>query len=271
MQRSIARKIRHLRCKDKGMRTTIISIKTPAGGVQDITDKECIEEAIINNNVAKFQQTHHRPFYKKPLNQEFGYKGISTASAATLAGSYDTTLDIPFHEKLLLKALYKPQEVLNMVNIPAEIPLDSYRKFWLHAKENTCSYPDALSFSTMKAGAMSDIISCIECSLTSIPLLSGYGPQRLMIFKKSIIMELGSLRTIVLFPVDFNYAFKHVGRKIMHHAEKAKALALEQYGSRKRHKATDLALNKTLTYDILRQLKRPGSVCSNDAKSCYKQ
>jgi hypothetical protein len=33
--------------------------------------------------------------------------------------------------------------------------------------------------------------------------------------------------------------------------------------------AVDLAVNKTLIYKILRQLKRAGAICSNDAKSCY--
>jgi len=51
--------------------------------------------------------------------------------------------------------------------------------------------------------------------------------------------------------------------------EKEKALAPEQCGSHWRHKATDLALNKMLTYNILHQLKHPGAVCSNDVKSCY--
>jgi len=69
--------------------------------------------------------------------------------------------------------------------------------------------------------------------------------------------------------VDCNYAFKHVGRLMMAIAEKTKSLAPEQYGSRKRHKAIDLAVNKALTFDILRQLKRAGAICSNDAKSCY--
>jgi len=52
-------------------------------------------------------------------------------------------------------------------------------------------------------------------------------------------------------------------------AEATMSLAPEQYGSRKRHKAIDLAVNKALTFDILRQLKRAGAICSNDAKSCY--
>ncbi len=52
-------------------------------------------------------------------------------------------------------------------------------------------------------------------------------------------------------------------------AEQTKTLAPEQYGSRKKHRAIDLAVNKSLTNDILRQLKQPGGICSNDAKSCY--
>jgi hypothetical protein len=30
-----------------------------------------------------------------------------------------------------------------------------------------------------------------------------------------------------------------------------------------------LEVNKALTFDVLRQLRRSGAVCSNDAKSCY--
>jgi hypothetical protein len=56
---------------------------------------------------------------------------------------------------------------------------------------------------------------------------------------------------------------------MMLNAEKHRTLAKEQYGSRKRHRAIDLALNKVLTNDLLRQAKRIGAVCSNDAKACY--
>jgi hypothetical protein len=90
-----------------------------------------------------------------------------------------------------------------------------------------------------------------------------------MLMKKSGVTDLSGLRTIVLFPVDCNFAFKHVGRSMMRIAKKTKSLATEQYGSRRQHKAIDLAVNKALTFDILRQLKRPAAICSNDAKSCY--
>jgi hypothetical protein len=156
-----------------------------------------------------------------------------------------------------------------------DISLVDYRYFWSRARETTSSYPCAISFSTMKAGSSSNLISAIECHLTRIPLLSGYSPLRwrrcldVMIPKKSGVTTLNGLRTICLFATDCNFAFKHIGRAMMGLAEKTQALAPEQYGSQKRRRATDLAVNKALTYDIIRQLKRPAAVCSKDAKSCY--
>jgi hypothetical protein len=119
-----------------------------------------------------------------------------------------------------------------------EISMESYRNFWKKAKEKTSAYPDALSFATMKVGATDDQISEFECSLINIALKSGYSPERwrhlldVMILKKSGITELSSLRTICLFPVDCNYAFKHIGREMMRIAEHTHSLASEQHGSR---------------------------------------
>jgi hypothetical protein len=74
---------------------------------------------------------------------------------------------------------------------------------------------------------------------------------------------------IILFVADCNYAFKHLGWAMMKKAETQKSIVSEQFGSRKAHKAIDQALNKVLTNDLLQQLKVPGAICSNDAKSCY--
>ncbi len=76
-----------------------------------------------------------------------------------------------------------------------------------------------------------------------------------MILKRSGVTLLSGLRTIILFPVDCNYVFKHIGREMMALTEQTKTIAQEQYGSRKRHKAIDQAVNKALAYDILRQQK----------------
>jgi len=79
----------------------------------------------------------------------------------------------------------------------------------------------------------------------------------IMILKKSGITSIENLCTRVLFPVDCNYVFKHIGQCMMSNAEQAKALAPEQYGSHKRHRAINLVTNKALTYDLFRQLCRP--------------
>jgi hypothetical protein len=90
-----------------------------------------------------------------------------------------------------------------------------------------------------------------------------------MILKKAGLTSLSNLCTIVLFHPDCNYAFKYVGREMMRAAKTNGTFAPEQYGSRKRRRAIDLAVNNILTNDILCQLKCPGALCSNDAKSCY--
>jgi hypothetical protein len=126
----------------------------------------------------------------------------------------------------------------------------------------------------MKAGSFDPEIAYLDYTMTKIPLQRGFAPKRwkhcldAMISKKSGVTDLLALCMIVLFPVDCNYALKHVGCSMMQIAEKAKVLAPEQYGSRKHHRAINLAVNKALTFDIHCQLKHPGAVCSNDAKSC---
>jgi hypothetical protein len=56
---------------------------------------------------------------------------------------------------------------------------------------------------------------------------------------------------------------------MMKTAKATNSLAPGQYGSRKHHQAIDLAVCKALTYDLLRQLKQLGAICSNDTRSCY--
>jgi hypothetical protein len=92
------------------------------------------------------------------------------------------------------------------------------------------------------------MIAEVECTLINIPLNSGYSPScwkhslDVMILKKSGNTLLNALRTIVLFPVDCNYAFKHIGREMMKLGEKTYSIAPEQYGSRNNHWAIDLAV-----------------------------
>jgi Reverse transcriptase (RNA-dependent DNA polymerase) len=274
-QRNTARKIKYLRGKMNTGSTTMVSIDNGQGGYIDITGKQEMEQAIMENNEKKYKQSHHTPFFQFPLVGDFGFKGLTMASQAVLSGVYESNYEIDPYAKDLLNHLHMPSDVKDLGPQKMELTVEAHRTFWRKAKENTSCYPDELSFSTMKAGASSDYISTIDSMLTRIPLNSGYSPSRwrncidVMILKRSGVTHLSGLRTICLFPVDCNYAFKHVGREMMTVAEKTKTLAPEQYGSRQHHRAIDLAVNKSLTNDVLRQLKKTGAICSNDAKSCY--
>jgi len=174
----------------------------------------------MKSNECKFKQAHHIPIYEFPLINEFGNKGLMMASAAALAGLYDSNCEIPPYEEELIEFLYRPSAVAALGPQTMDISVEHYTNFWKKANERVSSYPDALLFSTMKAGAHHPRVVELECKLAQIPLKAGYamaGKKCLdvMILKILGVTLLSRLRTIVLFAVDCNYAFKHIRRKMM--------------------------------------------------------
>ena len=55
----------------------------------------------------------------------------------------------------------------------------------------------------------------------------------------------------------------------MNSIEQRKGFPEELGGSRKHHEAVDIALNRKITSDIMRQSRRPGAISGVDAASCY--
>ncbi len=145
------------------------------------------------------------PFFHDPLKRDFGFKGLTPQASRVMAGVYECNETIPEAERQLLEALEMPTSIRNSGIQSMDISLASYRSFWCKANEATSSYPGEILFSTMKAGASSDLISAIECNMTRIPLRTGYPLKRwkkcmdVMILKKSGITSLHSLRTVCLF------------------------------------------------------------------------
>ncbi len=121
------------------------------------------------NNQLKYQQSFHTPFLQSPLHEDFGFKGLTTASQAVLGGVYEPQDDINKHTKDILNELAMPQAIQDLG--PQQI-------------------------------------AELECELIIIALTSGYSPERwknlldVMIMKKSGMTKLASLHTICLFPVD---------------------------------------------------------------------
>jgi hypothetical protein len=76
------------------------------------------------------------------------------------------------------------------------------------------------------------------------------------------------LRTIVLFQGDFNYLSKYIGRHMMKDGEAYEQMVWDKYGSREGKNVIEQALNKVLSFDLIRQARMDATICSNDAKSC---
>jgi hypothetical protein len=116
-----------------------------------------------------------------------------------------------------------------------------------------------LHFVTWKAGSFSRTITELDALLTDIPLQTGYSPLRWrvaiddLLLKKAGVTLVEKMRTLVLFQGDFNYLNKYIGRHMMKDGEACKQLAWEQYGIREGKNAIDQALNKVLSFDLIRQ------------------
>jgi hypothetical protein len=209
-QRDQARKLRYIRGKIRSGATTIVTIEEN-GQTKDLTNKREIENAILLSNKEKLSQSSHTPFYQHPLKEEFGFKGLTQAAQAALAGVYSSRHDMTQYVYDVIKQWRKPPQLCSLPTQAMPIHISQYRSFRKKAKENTACYPHCMLFLTMKAGALDDYISEIECRLTKISLAAGFAPgcwkkcKDVMITKKSGDTALSELRTIVLFPVDLSF------------------------------------------------------------------
>jgi hypothetical protein len=143
-QRRTAKKIKYLQGKLRSGSTTMVTMLDSSGN----------------------HLTHR---FISLLKDEFRFKGLTTAAQATLAGLYESNLDID--EKILnvIAQWQMPQAVCDLGPIKMDLTIDQYTSFWKKAKEDTSCFPSALSFSTMKAGSQDPSIALLDCSMTRIP------------------------------------------------------------------------------------------------------
>ena len=87
--------------------------------------------------------------------------------------------------------------------------------------------------------------------------------------KKLTSLEAELMHTICLMNPAYNMNNKEYGQHLMQFCKRHGLLADEQSGSRKHHRATEVALQKVQTMDILWQKRQAGFLCSNDTLQCY--
>lgn len=243
------------------------------GTMTAIITKEGIEKACLKENDLKFRQTQATPCMRESLRSDLGYMGLTPAAEAILDGTYQSPPGIPIYTREFLAHLKRET---NQIEFPTlEINKGDFQQGWKKMKERTSSGKSGLHFGHLKTCTYSSFLSEFESSIAHIPFITGYSPHdwqtgiNVMIQKKAMVDLVHKLRTIVLTEADFNFNNKLLGKRTLRHAEVNNLLPKEQYGSRKGKSAINHALHKRLTYDIMRQGRCDGVLCSNDAKSCY--
>jgi hypothetical protein len=105
----------------------MVTIQNQDGQWVDLRDKKSIEQAIVDSNKAKFEQSFHTPFMKPPLSRDFGFKGLTMASQAVLSHIYIPHPSLSTHIVDLLDALHKPPVVSCLPNKTMNLPTRLYR------------------------------------------------------------------------------------------------------------------------------------------------
>ena len=269
-QRSMFRRLAAVYNKTADLSTKSISIQSEEGE-KIVTNKEEMEEAIINENRAMYHQTETScPFQSKPLKDHFGNMGKGPFTEEALLGNYCPPNDITEQAKDYIELCRLPQAEL-IVN-PLTRNLDYFCDSWKKMREQTSSRDT--HFGHYKSALECNEIMTMHYQLAEIPFRTGYSPQRwqsatnVMILKKEGNTKLDKLRTLVLFEADFNHNNKHFGRKMMHHARDKQFLATEQYSTPGK-KCIDHVVNQKLYFDLVRYQKSSASMADVDLKSCY--
>jgi predicted lipid carrier protein YhbT len=273
-QREAARRIKLTLHKIRKGGVTKVEVELENGDIDEITTKQGIEEACMEENKKKFKQTEQTPCMQEPLRQLLGKFGDTESCQQILQGQFVPPPNTPIFTRELLAQL-KQETPINDSRPSLYLSKTDFQEGWKKMSEYTSAGISGLHFGHMKACSTSDFASNFESSLAHIPYFTGYTPRdwsvgvNVMIQKKDRVNLVSKLRTITLTEADFNFNNKLLGKNTLAHAEVQNYIAKEQYGSRKGKSALEHAVHKRLTFDIMRQLRTNGALCSNDAKSCY--
>ncbi len=273
-QRQAARRIKYTLNKIHGGGVSRVEMKQDDGATKVLTQKVEIEKACMEENEKKYMQTSNTPCMTGQLQKDLGYDGLTPAGEAILKGTYEPPPDTGQYTRELLQQLKTVDAIFD--DLPkAKMTTAQFSEGWKKITEQTSAGISGTHFGHMKACADHPRLAEMEASFAHIPYMSGFSPTLwqygviVMIRKKANSDLLTHLRSVVLTEAEWNFNNKVLGKTTLEHAEKYKLLPKEQYGSRKGKSSIEHVINKRLTYDILRQFRRPGLLCSNDAKSCF--
>jgi hypothetical protein len=269
-QRRQGRNVKVMNHKLKTFGTSRIVSPDSTGTWVEHTSKEDIEAGCQWENSRRFLQTSETPFMTFPLLDEFRYLAQGHATSAVLDGTYIPPPGTDVHAQILLLQLKMDPVVAAAPPMNVVFSIEQHMKGWRKAREFTATGLSGLTFSHFIGATYDPMLASFDATMANIPYASGYSPlcwqagTDVMIPKSTTSLRVDKFRTLLLLDPEFNQNNKILGRSLMARAEQYSQMPDEQYGSHKKHRAIEAALNKALTQDIWHQKKQSGALCSND-------
>jgi exonuclease III len=265
------RKIRYYRYLEQNTAITSITVKDRNGREKIISEKDKIEDILLETNEKKFLQTKGQcPLMKGTLRQHFGTTATNPQSDKVIKGSYQSPVKCRTSTKKFLEACKQPPSFEACKH--HHLSLAQYRESWKATKERTSS--GVVHVGLWKAGALHNTLSELEWMLSNIPGIQGFSPKvwrqatDVMLLKKAGHTDVEKLRTIVLYEADYNFINKRIGKQAMDNAMSNGLMAEEQFA--KPHcDSISQCVNRKLIFDLVRLAKSSFAMCSSDLKSCY--
>jgi len=252
--------------------------KTWTGAWQTINDPTTITKHVCAANARQYHQAHHTPCGTEPLASHLGYKADTVGSEDIIKG---VGLPPDIMTALLPEtvAIFKTLTSLTHQShpaVPTHITPEQFISCYKVMDERTSSSPSGWHIGHYKAAILSEALTEVHSTMMSIPLTAGFSPTRwrqiidVMLEKKPGDHRIHCLRIVALQESDFNQSNRlAIGRPLQALLEKANLAPDMQHGSRASKLCNSAVLNKQLTFEIHRYLKKSIVYIENDAVGCY--
>ena len=238
-----------------------------------ITKQDEVENAIMKNNSARFNLTVETPLMQPSVTANLGYLADSSLAQEILDGKYEPNEDLDPYTNTFLSYIGTRQA---LPTLPAAITADDFKSYWKAARERTASSLSGRHFGHYKAAATSPFLCNIHASFQSAASQYGIYMSRwtkgltVMLEKVENVIRVDKLRAILLMEADFNFINKLIfGHRMVQQCERQQRFPNELYGSRNKRSAIEVALNRRLTLENLKQKRCNGAIAGVDAAQCY--
>jgi hypothetical protein len=143
-----------------------------------ITKNEDIEDACIEENIARFSQSEDTPFMQEPLLSALGYLADTPAAESILQGTYKPPTELDRYTKLFINELRMPDNIRNGHQMSDEVTCKGNKRAWSRQKEQVSSEPFGLTFSHYKAASSDPINNQFDAKLRGVPYKYGFSPHK---------------------------------------------------------------------------------------------